>query len=192
MRLALRRRHGVMVAFAFYFRIPNSFIMFHPFPIRAKWAILGMVALDLFGGIIHPGANDNIAHFAHLGGAVTGFILVWDLGTKQTGDRCIDRLRQLWPARPPRSWRTFAADFMRGYYDRSYGRPFFGSANSALITLIAINMIILSRWLLRRRSFMLKAANGNEGNRPVPPGIPSLFLPFLPTCTASVPGPELR
>lgn len=67
---------GVMVAFAFLFPNTELFIMFIPFPIRAKWAILGMVALDLFGGI-HPGANDNIAHFAHLGGAVTGFILVW-------------------------------------------------------------------------------------------------------------------
>lgn len=62
-----------------------------------------------------------------------------------------------------RSWRTFAAVFM-GYYDRSYGRrPFFGSANSALITLIAINMIIFIALAFAQAIFMLKAANGNEG-----------------------------
>jgi rhomboid-like protein len=35
-----------------------------------------MIALDVFGGVVNtPG--DNVAHFAHLGGAVTGFLLVW-------------------------------------------------------------------------------------------------------------------
>ena len=67
---------GVMVAFAFLFPNTELFIMLIPIPIKAKWAILGFVALDLFGGV-NPTSGDNIAHFAHLGGALTGFIIVY-------------------------------------------------------------------------------------------------------------------
>ena len=42
-------------------------------------------AIDLFGGL-HPGGADNVAHFAHLGGMVMGFILViiWNKTNKKT------------------------------------------------------------------------------------------------------------
>ena len=43
--------------------------------IKAKWAVLGMAAIDLFGGVASMN-GDNVAHFAHLGGAITGFIIV--------------------------------------------------------------------------------------------------------------------
>lgn len=66
---------GVLVAFGYTFPNTTLFIMPIPFPIKAKWAILGILALDIFGGISNiPG--DNIAHFAHLGGAITGFFIV--------------------------------------------------------------------------------------------------------------------
>lgn len=65
---------GIFAAFAFLFPNTELFIMFIPFPIKAKWAVLGLVALDLFGGV--SSAGTGIAHFAHLGGAVTGFIIV--------------------------------------------------------------------------------------------------------------------
>jgi membrane associated rhomboid family serine protease len=44
-----------------------------------------MAAIDLFGGF-HPGKADDIAHFAHLGGMVMGFILVliWNKTNKKT------------------------------------------------------------------------------------------------------------
>lgn len=64
---------GIFAAFGYLFPNTELYILFIPFPIKAKWAVLGMAAIDLFGGI--AGA-DNIAHFAHLGGALTGFILV--------------------------------------------------------------------------------------------------------------------
>jgi rhomboid-like protein len=59
--------------------------MFIPIPIKAKWAILGFVALDLFGGVSNY-SGDNIAHFAHLGGALTGFIIVmiWNKRNRKT------------------------------------------------------------------------------------------------------------
>jgi membrane associated rhomboid family serine protease len=64
---------GIFAAFAFLF--PNTqLLVMMVIPVKAKWAVLGMAAYDLFGGVSNSG--DNIAHFAHLGGALTGFILV--------------------------------------------------------------------------------------------------------------------
>ena len=66
---------GVMVGFAYLFPNTELFILFIPFPIKAKWAAIGYVVIDLFSGVANF-SGDNIAHFAHLGGAITGFILV--------------------------------------------------------------------------------------------------------------------
>jgi membrane associated rhomboid family serine protease len=65
---------GIFAAFAFLFPNTELYLMFIPVPVKAKWALIGMVALDLFGGV--GMYSDGIAHFAHLGGALTGFILV--------------------------------------------------------------------------------------------------------------------
>lgn len=66
---------GVMVAFAYLFPNTELYIMLIPVPIKAKWAMLLWMGIDLFGGVAKlPG--DNLAHFAHLGGALTGFIIV--------------------------------------------------------------------------------------------------------------------
>ena len=67
---------GVMVAFGYLF--PNTEFMMIPIPIpvKAKWLVLAYVALDLFGGITNY-STDNVAHFAHLGGALAGFIIVY-------------------------------------------------------------------------------------------------------------------
>ena len=67
---------GVLAAFAYLF--PNSplYIMLIPIPIKAKYAIPGLMALDLFGGIAQV-EGDNIAHWAHLGGALAGLALVY-------------------------------------------------------------------------------------------------------------------
>jgi membrane associated rhomboid family serine protease len=76
---------GVLAAFGYLFPNTTLFIMPIPFPIKAKWAILGMIALDVFGGVYRvPG--DNIAHFAHVGGALTGFLIVffWNKTNRQT------------------------------------------------------------------------------------------------------------
>lgn len=76
---------GVMAAFAYLFPNTELYIMFLPIPIKAKWAILGLVALDLFGGVFQV-SGDNIAHFAHLGGAITGFLIVfyWNKTNRRT------------------------------------------------------------------------------------------------------------
>jgi len=66
---------GVLVAFAMTFPNTELYIMFIPVPVKAKWAITGIIALDLFFGL-YSASGDTIAHYAHLGGAITGFILV--------------------------------------------------------------------------------------------------------------------
>ena len=76
---------GVMAGFAMLFPNTELFIMLIPIPIKAKWAVLGFVAIDLFSGISQI-SGDNIAHFAHLGGAITGFLIVlyWNKTNRKT------------------------------------------------------------------------------------------------------------
>ncbi len=71
---------GLFAAFAYLF--PNSQLIIFPipFPVKAKYAVALMAAIDLFGGVNPTGSN--IAHFAHLGGLVMGFILVIIWGKK--------------------------------------------------------------------------------------------------------------
>jgi membrane associated rhomboid family serine protease len=76
---------GVLAAFGYLFPNTELMIMPIPFPIKAKWAIAGMIALDVFGGVVKV-QGDNIAHFAHIGGALIGFLLVlyWNRSSKKT------------------------------------------------------------------------------------------------------------
>lgn len=76
---------GVMAAFAYTFPNTELYILFIPVPVKAKWAILGLAAIDLFGGVASI-SGDNIAHFAHLGGAITGFLIVlyWNKINRRT------------------------------------------------------------------------------------------------------------
>jgi membrane associated rhomboid family serine protease len=66
---------GIAIAFAYLFPNTPLYIYFIPIPIKAKWVMLGFVAYDLFLGL-RSVSGDNVAHFAHLGGAITGFIIV--------------------------------------------------------------------------------------------------------------------
>lgn len=76
---------GLFAAFAYLFPNTELIFLFIPFPIKAKWMVLIMAALDLFGGISKV-SGDNVAHFAHLGGAITGFIIVfiWNKTNRRT------------------------------------------------------------------------------------------------------------
>ncbi len=64
---------GIFAAFAYLFPNTELYIMFIPVPIKAKFAVIGLAAIDIFGGVT---GGTGVAHFAHLGGALTGFILV--------------------------------------------------------------------------------------------------------------------
>ena len=75
---------GLLVAYGYTFPNTQLFVFPIPFPIKAKWAVIGILALDIFGGLSNS-PEDNIAHFAHLGGAVIGFIIVlyWNKTNRQ-------------------------------------------------------------------------------------------------------------
>ena len=65
---------GIFAAFAYTFPNSQMIILPIPFPIKAKWALLGLAVLDVLGGI--SSESTGIAHFAHLGGAAVGIIIV--------------------------------------------------------------------------------------------------------------------
>ncbi|MBX2845490.1 MAG: rhomboid family intramembrane serine protease [Saprospiraceae bacterium] len=75
--------YGVLVAYAYLFPNTELFVMFIPIPIKAKFVVLGLLAIDIFFGF--SGINSGIAHFAHLGGALTGFLLLmyWQRNKKR-------------------------------------------------------------------------------------------------------------
>ena len=67
--------YGLLVAFAMMFPMAELMMMFIPVPIKAKYFVPMLVLLDLYSGVFSGGGN--IAHFAHVGGAVTGFVLMY-------------------------------------------------------------------------------------------------------------------
>ncbi len=66
---------GILAAFAMYFPNTELFFIFFPFPIKAKYLVAGYAVIELVQGVAHF-QGDNVAHFAHLGGALFGFLLV--------------------------------------------------------------------------------------------------------------------
>lgn len=66
--------NGVMAAFAYLFPNAPMYLFLFPVPIKAKYLVMGYFLIDLFGGLNPSG--DHIAHFAHVGGAIIGLILV--------------------------------------------------------------------------------------------------------------------
>ncbi len=66
--------YGVLLAFAYLFPDVKLMLMLPPIPVKAKYLALGLIAYDLYSGVMRSGTG--IAHFAHLGGAVTGILLV--------------------------------------------------------------------------------------------------------------------
>ena len=65
---------GVIAAFSVLYPNAEMFIMFIPFPIKAKVLFPIAIVVSLFLGI--SGSGGNIAHFARIGGALVGFLLV--------------------------------------------------------------------------------------------------------------------
>ena len=66
--------YGILLAFGMIFPNERLFIIPFPFPIKAKWLIVGYIAIELFSAMSGPG--DGVAHMAHLGGMLFGFLLI--------------------------------------------------------------------------------------------------------------------
>ena len=67
--------YGVLVAFAFVYSEAKLMLIFLPVPIKAKYFVPLLIAGDLIFGISN--VNTGVAHFAHIGGALIGFIMMW-------------------------------------------------------------------------------------------------------------------
>lgn len=67
--------YGVLVAFAMLYPEARMTLIFPPVTLDAKWMVTIFIGIELVTGI--TGTQLGIAHFAHLGGALFGFLLVW-------------------------------------------------------------------------------------------------------------------
>jgi len=75
---------GCLAAFGYLF--PNTYIyIYFLFPIKAKWLVILYAGYELFAAVQNS-AGDTVAHVAHLGGALAGFLLVyyWNKNNKKT------------------------------------------------------------------------------------------------------------
>ncbi len=65
---------GILLAFGMLFPNMRMYIIPFPFPIKAKWLVIGYGAVELVFGL--TGSMSNVAHYAHLGGMLFGFLLI--------------------------------------------------------------------------------------------------------------------
>lgn len=66
--------YGILLAFGMLFPNEQMFIFPLPMPIKAKYFVIGYAAIELLQGLANRGGQ--IAHFAHLGGMLFGFLLI--------------------------------------------------------------------------------------------------------------------
>ena len=78
--------YGILLGFGMLFPNTPLFIFPLPMPIKAKYFVIGYAVIQLFSGISNN-PNDNVAHFAHLGGMIFGFIMImyWKKKSKRNG-----------------------------------------------------------------------------------------------------------
>jgi hypothetical protein len=66
---------GILLAFAMLFPNMELYMLFFPFPIKAKYLVLGYGLYEIWSEFNRmPG--DNVAHLAHLGGMLIGYIML--------------------------------------------------------------------------------------------------------------------
>ncbi|MCQ2223783.1 MAG: rhomboid family intramembrane serine protease [Bacteroidaceae bacterium] len=78
--------YGILLAFAMYYPNNEMFIIPIPFPIKAKYLVLGYAVIEVLEAINR--SNDHIAHMAHLGGMLFGLLLIlyWRNKNKRRGN----------------------------------------------------------------------------------------------------------
>jgi membrane associated rhomboid family serine protease len=79
--------YGILVAFGLLYPNAKLALLFLPVPIAAKFFIPVLLALDLLSGVTGFSLfGQSIAHFAHLGGAIIGFLLMWHWRNQERRD----------------------------------------------------------------------------------------------------------
>lgn len=78
--------YAILLAFGMLFPNQQMFVFPLPFPIKAKYFVIGYALIELYSGLANN-AGDNVAHFAHLGGMIFGLILIlyWRKKGRQHG-----------------------------------------------------------------------------------------------------------
>ncbi len=78
--------YAILLAFGMLYPNNQLFIFPLPFPIKAKFFVIGYATIELWAGLANS-AGDNVAHFAHLGGMLFGLILIlyWRKKVKTMG-----------------------------------------------------------------------------------------------------------
>ena len=112
--------YAVILAFGMTFPNERLFIIPFPFPIKAKWFVMGYVAIEFFSALGSSG--DGVAHTAHLGGMLFGYLMIryWnrhpDSGyDRSRGQQFFDNLRRNFEQR-----RQNQGDIGRGRYDNNH------------------------------------------------------------------------
>ena len=67
--------YGVLMGYAMLYPDSMLTLFFPPISMKAKWFVLIFAAIELLTGV--TGTGGGIAHFAHLGGLIFGFLLIW-------------------------------------------------------------------------------------------------------------------
>ena len=102
--------YAILLAFGMIFPNEKLFIIPIPVPIKAKWFVCGYAAIELFSALATPG--DNVAHLAHLGGMLFGFLMIryWQRHPvaangygKSRGEQFFQNLRSRWEQRTGKS-----------------------------------------------------------------------------------------
>ena len=100
--------YGVLLAFGMLFPEQRMFIFPLPVPIKAKWMVCISVAIELLSALGTSGSN--VAHFAHLGGMLFGYIMIryWrnnpgggNFG-RSRGQQFFDKMKDNWERRTHR------------------------------------------------------------------------------------------
>ena len=94
--------YAILLAFGMIFPEERIFIFPLPIPIKAKWFVIFYAGVELFSALATPG--DHVAHLAHLGGMLFGFLLIryWrksisgHYGGRSRGQEFFDKMRTSW------------------------------------------------------------------------------------------------
>ena len=74
--------YGVLMGYAMLYPDSVLTLIFPPISLKAKWFVLIFAGIELLTGV--TGTGGGIAHFAHLGGLIFGFLLIWYWKKKHT------------------------------------------------------------------------------------------------------------
>lgn len=108
--------YGILLAFGMLYPNERIFIFPLPIPIKAKWFVCIYVFIELFAALGSPGSD--VAHFAHLGGMLFGFLLIryWRNNQggggygRSRGRQFFDNLRNNWEQRSHRQTDTSSSN----------------------------------------------------------------------------------